>query len=66
VEPAFSAKEGKFCLAEEKVYGSICGGIRSESSTKIEAMKGAVLRQGSVHPCQGRWPSGRIKPDGLQ
>jgi len=46
VEPAFSAKEGKFCLAEENVYGSICGGIRSESPPKIEANEGGRLAAG--------------------
>ncbi|OUM83646.1 MAG: hypothetical protein BAA03_09110 [Caldibacillus debilis] len=61
----FRQKKEIFALLKKK-YMDPFGGIRSESPPKIEANEGGRLRQGSVHPCQGRWPSGRIKPDGLQ
>jgi len=62
----FRQKKENFALLKKKYMDPFVAAFAPNLRPKLKRMKGAVLRQGSVHPCQGRWPSGRIKPDGLQ
>ncbi|KYD15132.1 hypothetical protein B4135_2700 [Caldibacillus debilis] len=62
----FRQKKENFALLKKKYMDPFVAAFAPNLRPKLKRMKGAVLRQGSVHPCQGQWPSGRIKPDGLQ